>query len=109
MKVMELYDCSEFTIIDQSMPGTVHWYRSIVMDKFRQLVRKFNDELNVSLRVDLLDVTSPSEDDLHDTMITNDIPEDLDCFCYDHHDGMEIVAMTCCKKRGSTQNAWKRY
>ncbi len=74
------------------------------MDKFRQLVRKFNDELNVSLQVDLLDVTSPSkDDDVQETMITKDIPEDLDCFSFDHHDGKEIVAMTCCKKRVHTK------
>jgi hypothetical protein len=100
MKVMELYDCSEFKIIDHSMSGTVHWYRSIVMDKFKQLVRKFNDELTVSLRVDLLDVISPSKDNsAHETKVPKEIPEDLDCFCYDHHDKMEIIAMACCRKK----------
>ena len=108
MKVMELYDCSEFKIIDQSMQGTVHWYRPIVMDKFKQLVKKFNNELNFSPQVDLLDVTSPSKDnhdhhtnevqDIH-TNDVQDIPKDLDCFCYDHCDDMKVIAMTCCKKK----------
>ncbi len=70
------------------------------MDKFRLLIKKFNDELNVSLRVDLLDVISPSKDnDGHETNVAKDIPEDLDCFCYDHHDEMKIIALTCCKKK----------
>ena len=100
MKVVELYDCSEFKIIDRNIQGTVHWYRSIVMDKFRLLVKKFNDELNVSLRVDLLDVISPSKDnDGHETNVAKEIPEDLDCFCYDHHDEMKIIALICCKKK----------
>ena len=76
---MELYDCSEFKIIDRSIQGTVHWYHSILMDKFRLVVNKFNDELNVSLQVDLLDVISPSKDnDGHETNVAKDIPEDLD-------------------------------
>jgi hypothetical protein len=70
------------------------------MDKFRQLVKKFNDELTVSLHVDLLDVTSPSKDNnAHETKVPKEIPEDLECFCYDHHDKMEIIAMACCKKK----------
>ena len=57
------------------------------MGEFRQLVRKFNDELNVSLQVDLLDVTSLLKDQkVQEKMITKDIPEDLDCFCCDHQD-----------------------
>ncbi len=49
-------------------------------------------------------MASPSkDDDVQETMITKDIPEDLDCSYYDHHDGMEIVAMTCCKKRVHTK------
>ena len=87
-------------MIDESMPETVHWYCSIVMGKFTWLVRKFNDELKVSLQVDLRNVTSfMKEDKLQETMISKDKSEDLDCFCYDHHDKMKIVVMTCFKKR----------
>jgi hypothetical protein len=70
------------------------------MDNFRLLVKKFNVELNVSLQLDVLDVISPSKDnDGHATNVARDIPDDLDCSCYDHHDKMKIIALTCCKKK----------
>ena len=47
MKIMELYGCTEARIIDPKII-TVEYYRGIVISKFRSLVMKFTNKLNVS-------------------------------------------------------------
>ena len=90
--------CSEFRIIDPAIFGIVHWHHSLVMNKFRRLVKRFNDELNRYLLVEVFDMTSPLKgNDGHVTIVVKDIPGDLDCLCYNHHD----------QQRRSMRHAWK--
>jgi hypothetical protein len=95
MKVMEMYMCPEFVIMDSSING-VSSYRSVVIDTFSRLVKRFGNELCVSMPVKEINLTDSEQNVLYED---DEPPNDLECFCYSHKKSMSVIAMSCCRKK----------
>eukprot|EP00956_Cyclotella_meneghiniana_P020460 scaffold36263_cov40-Cyclotella_meneghiniana.AAC.2 len=64
------------------------------MQTFQRLVKKFNDELFVSIPVEVVDLLTPTKD--HDS--TKDV-QDVDCFCCETHPKLLHMELPCCRKK----------
>lgn len=96
LKIMELFDCSEYRIMDDETLNDVSCYRSIVMQKFENLVKRCNHDLNVSVPVELFDIASVEDA----SKGTNDtVDEDngtVNCFCMQHSKHVVVMMLSCC-------------
>ena len=72
--------CPEFVIMDSSING-VSSYRSVVIDTFSRLVKRFGNELCVSMPVKEINLTDSEQNVLYED---DEPPNDLECFCYSH-------------------------
>lgn len=99
MKVMELFRSPEYELFDPTMHD-IGIYRHIVMDAFKRLVARFSSDLKVTVRTTRTDLTTPPQSTKTAAEMTSDpTPPDLDCFCFAHSIGMEVIEMMCCKKK----------
>lgn len=90
VKIMELYQCNGYKIIDHNVID-VSCYRQIVINEFKRLLSRFNNDLILSFKTDVLDLTH-NDDSVENTRAS------VDCFCHDHHPEMKVVEVPCCKK-----------
>jgi hypothetical protein len=80
-----LYKIIDHNVIDVSC------YRQIVINEFKRLLSRFNNDLILSFKTDVLDLTH-NDDSVENTRAS------VDCFCHDHHPEMKVVEVPCCKK-----------
>ena len=91
MKVMELLGCMEYhEMMDDTVKNTVAFYRSNVIEKFERLVKRFDEDLHVSIPMSVCEFV--------DNGNGNDDHSAMDCFCLEHNAKMETIELPCCKK-----------
>jgi hypothetical protein len=70
------------------------------MDAFKHHVARFSSDLKVTARTTRTDLTTPPQSSKKaDGMTSDPPPPDLDCFCFAHSSGKEVIQMICCKKK----------
>ena len=94
MKVMEKFGCPEYKIMDEEIRNDVKYYRSIVIDKFNALAKKYNDDLNVLIPVEVVDLNASD----NRSITKSHSPNQVDCFCFDNNPKKDAVKLPCCQK-----------
>ena len=99
MQIMKMFNCVETRMMDDET-SKIGYYRETVMSKFESLVKKFNDELVVSIPVEFVDLITPTKEDAtKSTSLSDTSSPEVDCFCYDSQYHLETIEIPCCKQK----------
>mmetsp|Transcript_22079 Transcript_22079/g.37865 ORF Transcript_22079/g.37865 Transcript_22079/m.37865 type:complete len:365 (+) Transcript_22079:2548-3642(+) len=96
VKLMELFDCPEYRIMDDDLP--VDFFQGVIITKFQALLTKYDNVINVTVPCELCDLTSDGDTDDESSVNGSVSGSTRQCFCYCRTRKNVIMNMSCCGK-----------